>query len=78
VSFVAVTQQFNTSTSLGRLTLNILLSFAHYVERAIMQSYRAEMAVWRAFQRRETPHNPSSSSEATSVYVSSPLMTSSS
>ena len=27
VSFVAVTQQFNTSTSLGRLTLNILLSF---------------------------------------------------
>ena len=28
VSFVAVTQQFNTTTSLGRLTLNILLSFA--------------------------------------------------
>src|ERR1700693_4069252 len=38
VSFVAVTQQFNTSTSLGRLTLNILLSFAHYAESAIMQS----------------------------------------
>jgi len=38
VSFVAVTQQFNTSTSLGRLTLNILLSFAQYAERAIMQS----------------------------------------
>jgi site-specific DNA recombinase len=30
VSFVAVTQQFNTSTSLGRLTLNILLSFAQF------------------------------------------------
>src|SRR5215469_6559763 len=28
VSFVSVTQQFNTTTSLGRLTLNILLSFA--------------------------------------------------
>ncbi len=28
VSFVAVTQQFNTSTSMGRLTLNVLLSFA--------------------------------------------------
>src|SRR6185437_5808622 len=28
VSFVAVTQQFNTTTSMGRLTLNILLSFA--------------------------------------------------
>src|SRR5260370_35851438 len=28
ISFVAVTQQFNTTTSMGRLTLNILLSFA--------------------------------------------------
>src|SRR5881394_2608224 len=46
VSFVSVTQQFNTTTSLGRLTLNILLSFAHYAERAIMQSPGAEGAVW--------------------------------
>ena len=45
VSFVSVTQEFNTTTSLGRLTLNILLSFAHYVERAIMQSYSAEVTV---------------------------------
>jgi len=30
VSFVAVTQQFSTSTSLGRLTLNILLLFAQF------------------------------------------------
>ncbi len=30
VSFVAVTQQFNTSTSMGRLTLNVLLSFAQF------------------------------------------------
>src|SRR6185437_14630042 len=30
VSFVAVTQQFNTTTSLGRLTLNVLLSFAQF------------------------------------------------
>ena len=29
-SFVAVTQQFNTTTSMGRLTLNILLSFAQF------------------------------------------------
>src|SRR5687768_11661345 len=29
ISFVSVTQEFNTTTSLGRLTLNILLSFAH-------------------------------------------------
>jgi DNA invertase Pin-like site-specific DNA recombinase len=30
VSFVSVTQQFNTTTSMGRLTLNILLSFAQF------------------------------------------------
>jgi hypothetical protein len=29
VSFVSVTQQFNTTTSMGRLTLNVLLSFAN-------------------------------------------------
>ena len=50
VSFVSVTQQFNTTSSLGRLTLNILLSFAHYAECAIMQSHSAEVAVWPAFQ----------------------------
>ncbi len=30
ISFVAVTQQFNTTTSIGRLTLNVLLSFAQF------------------------------------------------
>ena len=30
VSFVSITQQFNTSTSMGRLTLNVLLSFAQF------------------------------------------------
>src|SRR5262245_47979448 len=34
VSFVSVTQQFNTTTSMGRLTLNVLLSFAQF-EREI-------------------------------------------
>jgi len=29
-SFVSITQQFNTTTSMGRLTLNILLSFAQF------------------------------------------------
>ena len=29
-SFVSVTQQFNTTTSMGRLTLNVLLSFAQF------------------------------------------------
>ena len=30
ISFVAITQQFNTTTSMGRLTLNVLLSFAQF------------------------------------------------
>src|SRR5258708_31359974 len=30
ISFVAVTQQFNTTSSMGRLTLNVILSFAHF------------------------------------------------
>ena len=35
-SFVSVTQSFNTATSMGRLTLNMLLSFAQF-ERAVFQ-----------------------------------------
>jgi len=34
-SFVSVTQQFNTTTSMGRLTLNILLSFAQFEREVI-------------------------------------------
>ena len=34
VSFVSVTQDFNTSTSMGRLTLNVLLSFAQFEQGA--------------------------------------------
>ena len=48
VSFVAVTQQFNTSTSLGRLTLNILLSFAQFERELIGERTRDKMsAAWR-------------------------------
>lgn len=35
VSFVSVTQQFNTTTSMGRLTLNVLLSFAQFEREVI-------------------------------------------
>ena len=66
VSFVSVTQQFNTTSSLGRLTLNILLSFAHYAKCAIMRSERARVAVWRVLQRRDAPHNTSSRNEVIS------------
>jgi site-specific DNA recombinase len=40
VSFVSVTQQFNTTTSLGRLTLNILLSFAQFERELISERTR--------------------------------------
>ena len=47
VSFVAVTQQFNTSTSLGRLTLNILLSFAQFEREQIGERTRDKMSAAR-------------------------------
>ena len=67
VSFVAVTQQFNTTSSLGRLTLNILLSFAQYAERAIMQSGSVGRAVLLAFRGCWTPHYPGSNKEVISA-----------
>src|SRR5260370_19859518 len=48
VSLVSVTQQFNTTTSMGRLTLNILLSFAQFEREIIIQSHSAELAGWAA------------------------------
>ncbi len=39
VCFVSVTQQFNTNSSLGRLTLNILLSFAQFEREIDLRSY---------------------------------------
>src|ERR1700678_4081831 len=47
VSFVAVTQQFNTSTSLGRLTLNILLSFGQFERELIGERTRDKMSAAR-------------------------------
>src|SRR5215468_472214 len=47
VSFVAVTQQFNTTTSMGRLTLNILLSFAQFEREVIGERIRDKFAASR-------------------------------
>ena len=47
VSFVAVTQQLNTTTSLGRLTLNILLSFAQFEREIIGERTRDKMRAAR-------------------------------
>jgi len=47
VSFVSVTQQFNTTGSLGRLTLNILLSFAQFEREMIAERTRDKMGAAR-------------------------------
>ena len=47
VTFVAVTQQFNTTTSMGRLTLNILLSFAQFEREVIGERIRDKFAASR-------------------------------
>lgn len=47
VSLVSVTQQFNTTTSMGRLTLNILLSFAQFEREIISERTRDKIAASR-------------------------------
>ena len=47
VSLVSVTQQFNTTTSMGRLTLNILLSFAQFERELIAERTRDKMSAAR-------------------------------
>ena len=47
VSFVSVTQQFNTATSMGRLVLNVLLSFAQFEREIIGERTRDKMSAAR-------------------------------
>jgi site-specific DNA recombinase len=47
VSFVSVTQEFNTTTSMGRLTLNILLSFAQFEREIISERTRDKISAAR-------------------------------
>ena len=44
ISFVSVTQQFNTTTSMGRLTLNMLLSFAQFEREVTGERIRDKIA----------------------------------
>ena len=48
VTFVSVTQAFNTTTSMGRLTLNILLSFAQFEREVIGERIRDKVAASKA------------------------------
>ena len=47
VSFVSITQQFSTTTSIGRLTLNMLLSFAQFEREIISERTRDKIAATR-------------------------------
>ncbi len=47
-SFVSITQAFNTTTSMGRLTLNVLLSFAQFEREVIAERVRDKIAQSRA------------------------------
>ena len=47
-SFVSVTQQFNTTSSMGRLTLNVLLSFAQFEREVIAERVRDKIAQSKA------------------------------
>lgn len=47
ISFVAITQQFNTTTSMGRLTLNILLSFAQFERELASERVRDKVSASR-------------------------------
>src|SRR4030095_6040824 len=47
VAFVSVTQQFNTATSMGRLVLNVLLSFAQFEREIIGERTRDKIAATR-------------------------------
>ena len=48
ISFVSVTQAFNTTTSMGRLTLNVLLSFAQFEREVTGERIRDKIAASKA------------------------------
>ena len=55
VSFVSVTQAFNTTTSMGRLTLNVLLSFAQFEREVTGERIRDKIAASKAKGIRRPP-----------------------
>lgn len=58
VSFVSVTQQFNTATSMGRLVLNVLLSFAQFEREIIAERTRDKIAATRRKGKWAGGHPP--------------------
>jgi site-specific DNA recombinase len=82
VTFVSVTQSFNTTTSMGRLTLNILLSFAQFEREVIGERIRDKFAASRKrglwmggvpplgydVQNRKLVINPSEAEQVKSIF----------
>ena len=58
VSFVSVTQQFNTTTSMGRLTLNILLSFAQFEREVTGERIRDKITTLSSANLSSMPPRP--------------------
>jgi len=58
VSFVSVTQHFNTATSMGRLILHVLLSFAQFEREIISERTRDKIAATRSAGRLARTHQP--------------------
>jgi DNA invertase Pin-like site-specific DNA recombinase len=59
VSFVSVTQQFNTTTSMGRLTLNVLLSFAQFEREVTGERIRDKIGASKRHTRFRSPKSVS-------------------
>ena len=82
VSFVSVTQQFNTTTSMGRLTLNVLLSFAQFEREVTGERIRDKIAaskkkgMWMGGRRRSATR-PASENSSSSQRRPRPCATSS-
>lgn len=72
VSFVSVTQQFNTTSSMGRLTLNMLLSFAQFEREVTGERIRDKIAaskrkgIWMAASHPSATTSTTASSSPTS------------
>ena len=67
VGFVSLTEALDLTTPAGRAMAALLAVFADDAKCAIMQSHRAERALWPACQWRGTLHNPGWNSEAISA-----------
>ena len=67
VGFVSLTEALDLTTPAGPAMAALLAAFGDDAKCAIMQSHRAERALWPAYQWRGTLHNPGWNSEAISA-----------